>query len=143
MGVAGGAEQSAEDRDVAQQRYLGVGLGDVVLDQAAQHDHLAVLGEDGAFDRALVGDQVDRLGGEGGGRSDGGDFLLDFQAQGCAFVDVWGHLQGHADVLAFDGGEGVVGAGSVGGEGAGLEGHVLAHEDLRLLVVQGQQARGG
>ncbi|MCY1506876.1 hypothetical protein D9M68_411340 [compost metagenome] len=53
-----------------------------------------------------------------------------------------GHLEGDADVLALDGGEGVVGARSIGGEGAGLEGHVLAHQDFRPLVVQCQQAGG-
>src|SRR5690606_25330683 len=139
----GGAEQAAQQGDVAQQRYLGFAAGHVVLDQSAEHHHLAVLGQDGALDGALVGDQVHRPGGQGGAGGDGGDFLFDFQAQGGALVDVRGDLQGDADVLAFDGGEGVAGARGVGGVGAGLEGHVLAHQDLCLLVVQGQQAGRG
>ena len=143
MGFAGGAEQRTEQRNVAQQWHLGDGLGDVVLNQPAKHNHLTVVGEDGALDRALVGHQIDRLGVEPGAGGDGGDFLLDLQAQGGAFVDAWRDLEGHADVLAFDGGEGVAGTRGVGGVGAGLEGHVLPDEDFRFLVVQGQQARRG
>ena len=143
MRVLGGAEQAAEQRDVAEQWHLGFAARHVVLDQSAEHHHLAVLGKDGALDGALVGDQVDRPRGQAGARGDGGDFLLDLQAQGGALVDVRGDLEGNADILPLDGGERIAGAGGIGGVGTGLERHVLADEDFRALVVQGQQAGRG
>src|SRR5690606_27206600 len=100
-----------------------------------------VLGEDGALDRALVGDDVgvaDLL--HAGG--DGGDFWLDLQAQGRAVVDMRGDLEVDADVLAFDRGERIARTFAVGSVGAGIEGDVLTDQYFRFLVVQGQQARG-
>ncbi|MNJ55661.1 hypothetical protein D3C77_511680 [compost metagenome] len=135
------AEQRTEQRNIAQQRNLGVGAGHVVLNQAAEHDHLAILGKNGAPDRTLVGDQIHGLCGEARSGRDGRDFLLDLQAQRGALIDVRSYLQRNADILPFDGGERIVRARGVGGIGTGLEGHVLTHEDFRLLVVQSQQAR--
>ncbi|MNS35727.1 hypothetical protein D3C72_678920 [compost metagenome] len=51
------------------------------------------------------------------------------------------HLQADTDVLTLDCGKGVLRTTTGGNVGAGLERHVLAYQDLRLLVVQGQQAR--
>ena len=54
-----------------------------------------------------------------------------------------GDLEGYADILAFDGGKGVVRPRGAGGEGASLKRYVLPDQDFRLLVIQGQQARRG
>jgi len=102
-----------------------------------------MIGQYRALDQALVGHQVDRLGRYAGAGGQRGNFLLNDQTQGAAFVDMRGHLQGDADILALDSGEGVVGTCRVGGVRAGLERYVLPDEDFRGLVVQGQQAGGG
>ncbi|CRQ73801.1 hypothetical protein PAERUG_P45_London_17_VIM_2_12_12_01289 [Pseudomonas aeruginosa] len=140
-GLAGRAEQPADAGDVAQQRYPRIAAQQVVLDQSAEDDDLAVVGQYGALDRALVGHQVHRLRRQGGGWRDGGYFLLDLQAQHAVLADVRRDLEGHPDILALDSGERIARTAGAGGVAAGLERHVLADQDFRLLVVQGQQAR--
>ena len=54
------AEQRADERDVAEQRHLVRAVGEPVLDQAAQHDDLAVVDDHRGLDRALVGDEARR-----------------------------------------------------------------------------------
>ena len=53
VGFLGRAEQPSKQWDVPKQRHLGIGAGDIVLNQAAKHD-LAILGEDGALIARLL-----------------------------------------------------------------------------------------
>ena len=129
-------------RECRRRRARGVDLGDVVLDQAAEDDRLAVVGEDRRLDVALVGHDV----GEAGVAHHGliehrGDLLLHLRTHGVAVVDVRRHLQRDADVLALDRREGVVRAVVVRREGTGPERDVLADDDRRLGVVEGEDAR--
>ncbi|MEZ5740209.1 MAG: hypothetical protein R3E68_12645 [Burkholderiaceae bacterium] len=52
------AEQVADERDAAQHRDLVLAAFDPLLDQAAEHDDLAVVDEHVGLDRAPVGDDV-------------------------------------------------------------------------------------
>ena len=138
--VAGGAEEEAQARNVAEQRHLAPGLGHIVLDQAAKDDDLLVLGQNGGGDLPLGGDHVREARVADGRFDDVGDLLVHFHAHRGAVMDVGGDLQRQADVLALHGGEGVGGAVAGGGEAAGTKRHLLAHDDGRLLVVQGHDA---
>ena len=72
----------------------------VSRDQAAEHDHAAVVDQHRGRDRALVGDQVDRA---LRALRDAGVFLLDLEHHRVAFVDLRRDLEDRADFLALDG----------------------------------------
>ena len=74
-----------------------------------------------------------------------GDLLVDRQLDGAVLADLRLDLQRQAHVLALDGLERIdrVAAGAGVGVLAGDKGHVLADDDLGLLVVQRQQIGRG
>src|SRR3954470_23526562 len=54
IGLAGGLEQTPEHRDVAEVRNLLLGLAALGLEDAAEHDRLTVVDNDGRGDGARV-----------------------------------------------------------------------------------------
>ncbi len=101
-------EEAADPRQVAQERHLVDARLLVVLDEAAEHDDLAVVHEHRGFERALVGDDV------GGAHElrlarDARDFLEDGELHRAALGHLRRDLEGEADVLALDGLERVSG----------------------------------
>ncbi|EAU62142.1 hypothetical protein STIAU_4537 [Stigmatella aurantiaca DW4/3-1] len=160
--AAGGLpEQVTQQGDVAQDGHLGDALDGAVLHDAADDHRLLILGHHRRLRAALRGGRAEH--GIAGGDLLG--LLGDDHADEVALVDLRldGELQLH--VLAGDGGEGGaqaeqraaqtgVGAARDAADAAdgstqrargeaGLEGHVLTHGDFSLLVVAGEQVRGG
>ena len=137
------AEQTAEDRHVAQARHFLLVARVFILQQAAEHHDGAVVDQHGRLDGALVGDQPGA--GVDGGRLHVADLLEDGHLDGAVLTDLRLHAQRDAHVLALDGLERIdrafVAAGV--GELAGDERHVLADHDLGFLVVQREQVGGG
>ena len=133
-------EQPPQHRNVPQQRHPLLANIHLVIDQTAQHQDLAALHHHAGLDGALVG-----IGPQLGVLGNAGDLLLDLQLDGASLVDLRPHLELQAHILPFDGLErvGGSGGGARGGEGTGDEGAVLSHHDLRLLVVHGDDVRGG
>src|SRR5882672_4688995 len=141
------AEQRSEEGNLAQPRNALHSFVQGVLDQPAEHDGAAVVHDDLGLDRALVGDEVGRT--TRYSRSDVRDLLEDLQAHRRAFGNLRLDAQGDAHVLALDRLKGIHrsgrrrGDGCRGGETAGDEGHVLADDDFRLVVVEGEQGGRG
>ena len=70
-----------------------------ILDQATEHDDLAVLDGNGRADRALVGHDVRRI---RSGCRDTRNLLIDFEPNTAALVDLGPDLQRDAHVSPFD-----------------------------------------
>src|SRR5579862_1029057 len=125
-------EQLADDRNPADPRHALLGVGGLVLDQAADHQRATVGYQHGGLDGALVGDQVDR---SLGARGDARHFDLDLEHHRVALADLRGDAHDRADLFALYGLERGGGAHGAGAVLAGQERHFLRHFDLGLLVV--------
>jgi hypothetical protein len=135
-------EQVAEQRDVAEQRHLRLGVRDPVGDQAADDDALLIADDDGGLDLAL-----------GPGRAelrvlvaDVLDLLLDLEPHHVAGVDDRRDLHRQLDVLALDrqlaeARRPALDLAEAAEVDAALVRDVLADGDLGLLVVGGQDVR--
>src|SRR5690606_23616543 len=136
--AAGAAEQFADQRQVAEYWYFLFGFGFVVADEAAQHQYRVVLDQRLGIDFAFVGDEVRRI--FDGGR-DVLDLLFDIERDGIALIDTRRDFQRDADVLAFDGGERIGGAGGGAGGLAGNERHILADQQRGGFVIDRDDRR--
>ena len=102
LGLARLAEQSAQDRDVAEDRNLVFLVLNRVAHQTADDDRLLVA----HHDLGSRGAAVDRDHAQGAGRRALlGDLLFDLEADLVVRVDVWRDSNGGADVLASDAAE--------------------------------------
>ena len=131
-------EERAEQRQVAQQRHLFDAVLDRILDQAADHHDLPVIHQHHRFDGALVRNHAGGV----GRVLDAGDFLVELQLDGTALRDLRLHPQRQADITPLDGLERARCRGSARKRVLPRdERHVLADDDPRFLVVEGQQRR--
>src|SRR5690606_2804549 len=123
LGVAG-SKQPAETRNATEPGYALLALTKLIVHEAAEDEHFAIVHEHGRRDGAVVGDEVD------GARSacaDARRLLLEGQLQTAAFVDLRSDPQPSADFFALDGLEwidGAVAAAAGVGERTGQEGHL-------------------
>jgi len=129
-GLAVGAEQRAQHGHLRQRRHLVVAGAPAVLDQAAEHHQPAVAHHHLGLDGAPAGGRSARAAGAG----HRGRFLEEGQPDLAVGADLRLDAQRDAHVLALDGLERI--RGGAAGVAAGHEGHVLADDDLGLLVVQ-------
>src|SRR5690606_2454452 len=90
------AEQPTEARDAAEPGHPLLALAELIVDQPAEHEDLAVAGRDRRRDRAIVRDQVDRA---AGAEIDARLLDLDRQLHAVAFVDLRRDAQARADRL--------------------------------------------
>src|SRR5690606_13474551 len=93
------AEEPAETRNAAEPGHALLGLAQLIVDQPAEHEDLAVARRDRAAERAVVRDQVDRA---AGAEMDARLLDLDAKLHAGAFVDLRRDAQARADRLALD-----------------------------------------
>ena len=140
-----GLKEPAEHRDIAQERNLGLTLGVVLANDAADDNGIVVFDEDGGGGGPLEGCRLIRL----GTILELADLGGDFQAQDIGLIDLGGDGQLGGNVLVF-----IV----LIADGAcvracacavycrlcsGEIGRVFADADFRFLVVGGQDLGGG
>ena len=137
------SEQLADPRDVAQQRHLAVRHLVVVLHQAAQYDDFAVIGEHGRLDRTDVERRPLRIGRRAHRAADHRRvFGVELKFENPAGGDLRFHVQRQTDVATIVRVEGRAwGSGRQIRVRARRNRHVLPDDDLRLLVVEGDQVR--
>src|SRR6185503_16114037 len=130
----------AEAGDLPQAWHAPVRLEKLVVDEAAEHEHVAVVDEHRRGDRSRIRHEI---GGPLDGRGQARGLLLDVELDAAAFVDLRRDLQVGADLLALDGLERVHGA-LVGARIRELTRHerdFLTDADLGFLVVERDDLR--